>query len=160
MTLYLMRDVGVLPEFFELAEKLRRQDRFFAARTSHLSGPFAVGARWVSPGLALSAAALPHRPAHGVYVVVGPPVDGERLVAEPGVAGAWSFSALTDGPQERPEITVAFVDGDLLATAASLGTWLSEPAVGLPGEPAPEWAAPLEVIDANHYDWFDRLTPQ
>jgi hypothetical protein len=159
MTLYLMRDVEVLPEFLGLAERLRRQDRFFAARASHLSGPFAVEARWVAPGLALSAAALPHRPARGIYVVVGPRVDGERMVAEPGVAGAWSFSALTDGPQAR-HITVAFIERDLLSTAAGLGKWLCDPAAGLVGPAAPEWAGPLEVIDANHYDWFDRLTPQ
>jgi hypothetical protein len=162
MTLYLMRDVEALPEFFELAVRLREEGRFFAARISHLSGPFTVDGRWVAPGLVLSVAAVPFRPAHGIYVVVGRGVDGERMAAEPGVAGAWSFSALADGdgPGGQRHITVAFIDGDLFSTAANLGKWLSDPAAGGPGPAALEWAAPLEVIDANQYDWFDRLTPQ
>jgi hypothetical protein len=40
MTLYLMRDDGVLPGFFALAQRLRKEDRFFADRLSHLSGSF------------------------------------------------------------------------------------------------------------------------
>jgi hypothetical protein len=160
MTLYLMRDPEVLPPFFALAERLRREGRFFAARTSHLSGPFAVDGRWVAPGLTLSAAAVPFRPARGIYVVVGPEVDGEGMAAEAGVAGAWSFV------DQHRHITVAFVDGELLPTAATLGRWLRDRPEGgsgtpeAPDGPALEWAGPLEVIDANHYDWFDRLTPQ
>jgi hypothetical protein len=149
MTLYLMRHAGVLPEFFALAERLRAEDRFFAARRSHLSGPFEVTGRWVAPRLSLSAAAVPFRPARGVYVLVGPPVDGPALAAADGVAGAWGFADQAGGRH----ITVAFVDGDLLRSASRLG------AADLGQGRSLEWAGPLERIDAYHWDWFARLTP-
>ena len=87
MTLYLMRDEGVLPAFFALAERLRAEDRFFAARRALLSGPFDVVGRWAAPRVAVSPEAVPFRPSRGVYVVVGPPVDGAELVGQPGVGG-------------------------------------------------------------------------
>jgi hypothetical protein len=83
-----------------------------------------------------------------VYAVVGPPVDGAALVEEHGVAGAWQFA---DG--ERT-VTVAFVDGDLWQVADALG-----PVVTGSGPP-PEWAGPLERVDAFRWDWFATLTPQ
>src|SRR5271170_1374420 len=115
MTLYLLRDEHVVPEFFALAERLRAKDRFFAARRALLSGPFAVVGRWAAPRVAVSPEAVPFRPAEGVHVVVGPPVDGAALVGHPGVAGAWQFA-----DAERT-ITVAFVDGDLWQATAGLG---------------------------------------
>jgi hypothetical protein len=166
MTLYLMRDAGVLPAFFDLAQRLRQADRFFADRRAHLSGPFEVRDRWVSPRVKVSAAAVPHRPARGIYVVVGPPVDGAVMVAHQGVAGAWSFAATeatpTDPSLDR-HITVAFIDGDLATTASQLGQWCLQHA-GHGG--TVEWAGPLDLldrvnpIDTDSYDWFDRLTPQ
>jgi hypothetical protein len=179
MTLYLMRDARVLPAFFDLAERLRRADRFFADRCAHLSGPFEVRDRWVSPRVKVSAAAAPHRPARGIYVVVGPSVDGAAMVAHQGVAGAWSFantatdaahhSDATDAtagatdPSLDRHITVAFIDGDLVTTASQLGQWCRQHA-GHSGNM--EWAGPLDLldrvnpIDTDSYDWFDRLTPQ
>jgi hypothetical protein len=148
MTLYLLRDADVLPEFFALADRLRAANRFFADRISHLSGAFTVTGRWAAPRISVSAAAVPYRPSAGIYVIVGPPVDGTALVAHAGVAGAWQF---TDQAGER-HITVAFLDGDPLAAAAPLGSWC----LGL-GHTL-EWAGPLEGIDANRWDWFDRLT--
>jgi hypothetical protein len=166
MTLYLMRDAGVLPAFFDLAQRLRQADRFFADRRAHLSAPFEVRDRWVSPRVKVSAAAVPHRPARGIYVVVGPPVDGAAMVSHQGVAGAWSFAATeataTDPSLDR-HITVAFIDGDLATTASQLGQWCQQHA-GHSG--TMEWAGPLDLldrvnpIDTDSYDWFDRLTPQ
>jgi hypothetical protein len=170
MTLYLMRDAGVLPAFFELAERLRQADRFFNDRRAHLSGPFEVRDRWVSPRVKVSVAAVPHRPARGIYVVVGPPVDGAAMVAHQGVAGAWSFTntdtADAEGTAADPSlgrhITVAFIDGDLATTASQLGQWCLQHA-GHSG--TLEWAGPLDLldrvnpIDTYSYDWFDRLTP-
>ena len=150
MTLYLMRDAAVLADFAALASRLREVDRFFPARQAHLSGPFTVTERWVSPRVKVSTAAVPFRPANGVYVVVGPSVDGGALVAQRGVAGAWGFV----DESTRRHITVAFVDGDLAATATALGRWS-----GNVGETM-EWAGPLERVDANRWNWFDRLTPQ
>jgi hypothetical protein len=150
MTLYLMRDRAVLPGFNALAERLYAADRFFAARKALLSAPFDVTARWAAPRVAISPEAVPFRPANGVYVVVGPPVDGEALVGHEGVAGAWQFAR----PKEDRHVTVAFVDGDLWTTAAALG--------GLGWEPGqtPLWAGPLEGIDAFRWGWFATLTPQ
>ena len=147
MTLYLLRDERVVPEFFALAERLHAEDRFFAARRALLSGPFAVVGRWAAPRVAVSAAAVPYRPAHGVHVVVGPGVPGAELVHHPGVAGAWQFF---DAERDRT-ITVTFVDGDLWQAAAAIGTGGSESA---------EWAGPLERVDAFRWDWFATLTPQ
>jgi hypothetical protein len=149
MTLYLMEDETVLPSFAKLAKELRQEDRFFEARVAHLSGPFEVADRWVAPRVRVSAGVVPFRPSRGVYVVVGPPVDGAAMVERVGVAGAWSFG---HAAADR-SITVAFVDGDLLSVAAELGQWC------LAGHDELEWAGPLEGIDAYHWDWFARLTP-
>jgi hypothetical protein len=167
MTLYLMRDAGVLPAFADLAQRLRQADRFFADRRAHLSGPYEVRDRWVSPRVKVSAAAVPHRPARGIYVVVGPPVDGAAMVSRQGVAGAWSFATTAtdaaDDPSLSRHITVAFIDGDLARTASQLGQWCLQHA-GHSG--SLEWAGPLDrldrvnPIDTDSYDWFDRLTPQ
>jgi hypothetical protein len=150
MTLYLMRDEGVLPGFHALAKRLWAEDRFFAQRRALLSGPFDIVGRWAAPRVRISAAAVPFRPSRGVYVIVGPAVDGAALVEHAGVAGAWQFA---DGGDGR-HVTVAFVDGDLERSAAALGSWWASS-----GVPA-EWAGPLEGIDAFHWDWFATLTPQ
>ena len=149
MTLYLIRGEEVLPEFFALAERLHAEDRFFAARRALLSGPFDVVGRWAAPRVAVSGAAVPFRPSHGVYVVVGPAVDGQALVDQAGVAGAWQFA---DASNDR-FVTVAFVDGDLWQASAALGPTVVE-------EGPPEWAGPLERVDAFRWDWFATLTPQ
>jgi len=166
VTLYLMRDAEVLPGFTALGQRLYREGRFFAERRSHLSGPFEVEGRWVSPRIKVSAEVVPFRPAQGIYVVLGPAVDGATLVSRPGVAGAWAFAR--DNADDRPvrHITVAFVDGDLPAVAADLGQWCL--ASGLASDQESdqasaqelEWAGPLERVDADCWDWFDRLTPQ
>jgi hypothetical protein len=148
MTLYLLRDRDVVPPFFALGRHLYDEDRFFAARRAVLSGPFDVVGSWAAPRVAVSAGAIPFRPSHGVYVVVGPPVDGPGLVERPGVAGVWQFA---DG--ERT-VTVAFVDGDLWRVADTLGSSVAD--LGAP----PEWAGPLERVDAFRWDWFATLTPQ
>jgi hypothetical protein len=153
MTLYLMRDEGCLPEFFALAKRLAAQDRFFAARRALLSGPFDLVGQWAAPRVAVSAGAVPFRPSQGVYVVVGPRADAAALADHAGVAGAWQFEDQKSGRT----VTVAFVDGDLWQVASSLGT----PAVTGTGTWAsPEWAGPLERVDAFRWDWFATLTPQ
>jgi len=149
MTLYLLRGEEVLPEFFALAERLHAEDRFFAARRALLSGPFDVVGRWAAPRVAVSGAAVPFRPSHGVYVVVGPAVDGHALVDQAGVAGAWQFA----DPSNDRFVTVAFVDGDLWHASAALGPTVVE-------DGPPEWAGPLERVDAFRWDWFATLTPQ
>jgi hypothetical protein len=148
MTLYLMRDAEVLLPFQALAERLWAEDRFFKARHVVLRGPFEVVGAWAAPRVAISAGAVPFRPAHGVYAVVGPAIDGERLIDAHGVAGAWQFHL------EGRTVTVAFVDGDLWHAAAELGPLCAEHGPDL------EWAGPLERVDAFRWDWFATLTPQ
>jgi hypothetical protein len=150
MTLYLLRDERVLPEFFALAKRLREEDRFFAARKALLSGPFDVTGRWAAPRVAVSADAVPFRPNQGVYVVVGPALNGAELIEHEGVAGAWQFIERGDARH----VTVAFVDGDLWTTAAAL----ADLSVGR--EEKRLWAGPLEGIDAFRWGWFATLTPQ
>ncbi len=154
MTLYLMRDQSVVPPFFALAKQLHAADRFFAARRAILSGPFVLTGQWAAPRVAISAGAVPFRPSQGVYVVVGPPVDGAALVELAGVAGVWQF---TDDDAGRT-VTVAFVDGDIWQVAAAVreGALRGGTAGGL----EPEWAGPLERVDAFRWDWFATLTPQ
>jgi hypothetical protein len=81
--------------------------------------------------------------------VVGPAVDGPALVDQTGVAGAWQFA---DASNERL-VTVAFVDGDLWHASSALGP-------SVMGHGSPEWAGPLERVDAFRWDWFATLTPQ
>jgi hypothetical protein len=151
MTLYLLRDERVLPEFFGLGERLQAADRFFAARKALLSGPFEVTGRWAAPRIAISAEAVPFRPSRGLYVVVGPAVDGAVLTEHEGVAGAWQFRERRESGRH---ITVAFVDGDLWTTATTLAD------LGLGADEHLEWAGPLEGIDAFRWGWFATLTPQ
>ena len=150
MTLYLMRDAGVIPEFKALAARLWKEDRFFAARHSHLNGPFEVRQRWAASRVRVSPDAVPFRPARGVYIVVGPMVDGAAMAEQGEVAGAWQFA---DGVTGR-HITVAFVDGDLYRATADLSD------LSLGAGSTPEWAGPLETIDASQWGWFDKLSPQ
>ena len=172
MTLYLLRDEQVLEDFFRLAQELREADRFFGARKSHLSGPFEVTGRWASARVKVSAQVMPWRPGTGIYVWVaangssGPPDTqqrsfGPQLCERPGVAGAWTFSDHRHKEGTGRSISVAFIDGDLAATAADLGSWTKhlgdESAHG--ADRVLEWAGPLARIDPNAWDWFDRLTP-
>jgi len=153
MTLYLLRDASVLPEFVDLAQRLRRAGRFFEARRAHLSGPFEVTERWASRHALVSAAAVPFRPGCGVYVVVG---KGEALgralkSQESGVAGVWEFAAQPHvaGAAMTPELRIAvgFVDGDLWEVSAQVGASYAD-------RDGVEWAGPLERVDPYQWGWF------
>jgi hypothetical protein len=152
MTLYLLRDADVLPEFFALAQRLRAAGRFFEQRRSHLSGAFDLVGQWSGSGHEVSPAAVAFRPQNGVYVVVGPALSDTRrsqVLEVAGVAGAWEFAqpagAATD-PGRR--ITVAFIDEELGPVSDRLGRlWAGV-------EPTPEWAGPLERVDPGEWGWF------
>jgi hypothetical protein len=166
MTLYLMRNKDVLPEFFALATRLRHEDRFFAARQSHLSGPFEILAQAAAPRVKVSAAAVPFRPAAGIYVVADaaphgtpPTIAAEKMAAVDGVAGAWEFAELGphgeawathtgEAPEGRRRITVAWVDGDLWAASDQLG------AAARPLDTDLQWSGPLERVDPYRWEWF------
>jgi hypothetical protein len=146
MTLYLLRDESVIPPFFALAKELHAKGRFFRDRRALLSGPFAIEGRWAAPRVLVSPGAVPFRPSHGLYAVVGPKVRAEPLVECDGVAGVWQFS-----DAER-YITVAFVDGDLWGVATQLRALCDDDA-GLI-----EWAGPLEPVEPSGWDWFATLS--
>jgi hypothetical protein len=152
MTLYLLRDADVLPEFFALARRLQAAGRFFEQRRSHLRGAFEVVGQWSGRGTEVSPAVVPFRPSNGVYVVVGPALGDSRrddVVAVPGVAGAWEFTQSPEpGSAGGRRITVAFVDGHLATVSDRLGQlWAG-------GEPGLEWAGPLERVDVGDWGWF------
>ena len=168
VTLYLLRDASVVPIFMGLAASLRSEGRFFEARRAHLAGPFFVTGRVAAPRAQVTADVVPHRPSNGVYVVVrsagggGPVGLGETLLGqdsggdEGDVAGVWDF----EGPLEvevQYQVALAFIDGDVRRAAADLGrTCLA----AVPDPADLIWAGPLERIDVNRWNWFDRLTPQ
>ena len=64
------------------------------------------------------------------------------------MAGAWRFA------DAGRSVTVAFVDGDLWQASAPLSE------VARAAGRSPEWAGPLERVDAFRWDWFATLTPQ
>jgi hypothetical protein len=182
VTLYLMTDPvsETLRAFAELGRYLHEVGRFHDQRRSLLSGPFdAVSAHAAARAL-VSAAAVPFRPATGVYVVVErlsqdadesrlrDPVDSERVLGVAGVAGVWSFAASAPDPSHaddpiagrwRPgphRITVCYLDGEPLQVAGALGPLLVDADRG-PGGLEVVFAGPFETIMPWQWDWFDRV---
>jgi hypothetical protein len=159
VTCYLMAEPieQTLEDFFALGAELRRLDRFFAARHAHLTGPFGVVDAAAAPRVLVSAAAVPFRPNRGVYVIVAeastPGVDSHALLAQPGVAGVWTFATNPELSDRRwsagsRRITVAWLDDDPLAVAAQLAPMVGERA-------GVEFAGPFEAITPWAWDWFD-----
>jgi hypothetical protein len=100
---------------------------------------------------------IPFRPHSGIYVIVDADIEHEpvaldSLVALPGVAGAWSFGpgAGTESAWKpvAKRITVAWLDGDPIATAAEI-----TPLLG--ARSSTEFAGPLLTITPNDWTWFD-----
>ena len=172
VTLYLMTEpvTETLRAFAALAEELHRQDRFFEARRSHLSGPFDVVATAAAGRVRVSAAAVPYRPGTGVYVLVEQycgdepedaetwrrPSEQQALVAVDGVAGVWSFAARADGVGRwrpgRHRITVCYLDGDPLEVAEAVWPVLES---GRDDAMTTVFAGPFETITPWHWDWFE-----
>ncbi|HUC03841.1 MAG TPA: hypothetical protein VL961_00485 [Acidimicrobiales bacterium] len=164
VTLYLMRDASVLDPFARLGRDMWAAGRFFEDRRALVSGAFEVGGRWSSPGAVVSADVIPHRPSNGIYLVVGPPIDGAALAEQEGLAGAWSFEPFGAAADLPAHVTVGFVapDSDPLAVARDVGQWVDDSChtPHIAGGSELEWAGPLERIDPYRWDWFARLTPQ
>ena len=117
MTLYLMRDESVCPSSSHWPSGCTPRTASSPPGGPCSPGPSrsrGAGLRPVSP---CHPGRCPSAPRSGVYVVVGPRVDGAALVEHHGVAGAWQFA---DASSDRT-VTVAFVDGDLWQAAAALG---------------------------------------
>jgi hypothetical protein len=145
-----------LDDFFALGAELRRVDRFFEARRAHLTGPFRLIDTTAAPRVLVSPAAVPFRPHRGVYVIVDAVTGSsgtDALVADPGVAGVWTFAtdpAVTSRRWSAGErrVTVAWLDDEPVEVAARLA-----PAVS--GQPDVEFAGPFETITPWSWDWFD-----
>jgi hypothetical protein len=159
VTSYLMAEPidATLDDFFALGAELHRLDRFFKARRAHLTGPFRVEQTVAAPRVLISAAAIPFRPHRGIYVVVDAPegrAPADDLLAQPGVAGVWTFmtdprltSSRWTGGTRR--ITVAWLDDDPLVAAAQIAPLVA-------GRAGVEFAGPFETITPWEWDWFDR----
>ena len=150
MTLYLMRDDGCLPEFFALANGCPPRTVSSRPGAPCSPGPSKWRGGGRRPVWRSRPEAVPFRPSKGVYVVVGPPVDGAALVEHHGVAGAWQF-ADTEG---RGTVRVAFVDGDLWQVAAALGPSCAG------GGGRPRMGRPAGTGRCLSLGWFATLTPQ
>jgi hypothetical protein len=160
VTCYLMAEPieQTLDDFFALGAELRRLDRFFEARHAHLTGPFRVTGAAAAPRVLVSAAAVPFRPSRGVYVVVEEVTNSaagpaEALLADPGVAGVWTFTTNPDLTSRRwsagaRRITVAWLDDEPLDVAARVA-----PAAG--ERTGVDLAGPFETITPWAWDWFD-----
>ncbi len=184
-----------IAEWQDLAERSfqwgRRPEGEWATRP--LMGFFSTVQGYVSPRVKVSADALPFRPNRGVVVTLSRLTDPHgpaaarrfawhdqvaipALLADPGVAGAWTFSSdsTTLDPTWTPvegsttfdasgtdqgslRMTVLFVDDDPLAV------WhrLRSPA-GVGTEEGPDstaervvFDAPLQAIIPWQWDWFD-----
>jgi hypothetical protein len=134
VTLYVMHDPdrAVVKAFFELARRLRGEDRFFEHRTAHLSGPMEVRFR--------SDPATAFRPNRGVHVRVGSePIDPSPFLEVNGVNGAWTL----EGEGRH-----------------ALWCWLDRPpaevTAAMPAVPdGSTFAGTLEAIDPwSDFDWF------
>lgn len=172
VTLYLMTEpvTETLRAFAALAEELHRQDRFFEARRSRLSGPFDVLGAAAAPRVQVSAAAVPYRPNTGVYVMVEEavsddggdadlwrrPDDQQALITVDGVAGVWMFAAREDGLGRwrpgRHRITVCYLDGDPLRVAKALWPVLES---RRRDDLRTVFAGPFETVTPWHWDWFE-----
>jgi hypothetical protein len=111
VTLYLITEpvAQALDDFYALGRTLHKADRFFEARTSHLSGPFELVKTYASPRLEVDADAIPYRPNRGLFITAQDHADGATdaaldearrwydevhipdLLGVRGVAGSWGF---------------------------------------------------------------------
>jgi hypothetical protein len=111
VTLYLITEpvTQAVDDFYALGRQLHREDRFFEARKSHLSGPLSLVKTYAAPSMAVDKEAIPYRPNRGVFVTAQADVDGATeaaldearrwydevhipdLLRVRGVAGCWWF---------------------------------------------------------------------
>jgi hypothetical protein len=116
VTLYLITEpvTQAIDDFYALGRQLHRDNRFFEARKSHLSGPFTLVKTYAAPSMAVDEEAIPYRPNRGVFVTAQADADGATeaaldearrwydevhipdLLRVRGVVGCWWFED-TDG---------------------------------------------------------------
>jgi hypothetical protein len=144
--------------FLELSDALREAGRTPFVLPPVERGAYTVHTRRAAPRVKVGADVLPWVPASGVYLILE---DGDAaaddLVEVPGVAGAWTASAiepdavLSSAPAGR-RLTYCFLDDDPVATAERL-----RPVLECRWEDAdvtPLLAAPFHVITPGEWDRY------
>ena len=172
LTAYVMSEplIETLDVFYSLGRDLALASRFFEARRSHFARPLRVRTHAVAPRIRISSAAVPYRPHTGIYVIVetlasAGPSDSEpneqveTLCTVDGVAGAWTFAsddALANSHWDvgKFAITIAWIDGSVLDTAARIATMLEVPH-NHHRHNATLFSGPMETITPWQWDWFD-----
>jgi hypothetical protein len=174
LTLYLMKPPldESIRDFFDLANDLRKKDRFFDHRRAVASGAVPVVNATASERVRVSPAAIPFRPNRGVFVSMWePPIsDSEvfssptgELLQLPGVAGVWSFrtghgvdrDAQNGQPGRlRANLDVCYLDQDPLSVSAAINSVMKSKwdVAGV----MPRFAGPLETIVPWSWDWFEK----
>jgi hypothetical protein len=143
-----------LDTFFALGADLRAAGRMPVLLPPVELAGYELTGKAASPRVLVGSDVLPWRPCRGVYVLLerGPLAAPEPLLADPGVAGAWSYEG-TDALHPRladttgVHLTVAYLDDDPVATADRLaevlvGRWASgvEPLLAAPFVSVVPWA--------------------
>jgi hypothetical protein len=174
MTLYLMNPPldESIRDFFDLANDLRKKDRFFGDRRAIVSGAIPVVNATASERVRISPAAVPFRPNRGVYVSMWEPAtsDGEafsistgELLQLPGVTGVWSFrtglGVDRNAQKEKPgrlasNLDVCYLDQDPLSVSDAISS-VMKPKWDVAGV-MPRFAGPLETIVPWSWDWFEK----
>jgi hypothetical protein len=180
LTMYLMREPleETLQCFYDLAERLHQEDRFFPYRRALESGPLTVLGAFAAPRVKVSAAAVPYRPNRGIYAMVDDPMgafensqrsdlqrSAEQLLGVAGVAGVWFFgpgyNARDDtvsvpkgaGEPFEADMTICFLDEDPVCVAEELADLVAS-RVERRGS-APRLAGPFETVVPWAWGWFD-----
>jgi hypothetical protein len=179
VTVYLMTEPSerTLAEFLALGERLRSLGRFHQHRRALLGGPFRLVKCYAAPGAKVSAEAVPYRPHRGVLVTIADVVERGRsddvarwldevhvpdLLTVPGVAGVWTFQAMSTAATTLPpnpptrSVQLCWLDDDPARVASAI--------VEKTGDvPFPDatwhiaYRRPVEPVDPRGpFDWFSQ----
>ncbi len=151
--IYFFNDEGGLPAFGDLAVALRDAGRSPFILPPVQRGVYTVAGRAAAPRARIGADVLPWLPVRGAYLLLeqgDSPLGG--LIDTDGVVGAWTADSTpteysSAGSGQR--LTLCFLDGDPVATAAGLRPLL-ERRWQSPGV-TPLFAAPFHAVVP--YEW-------
>lgn len=166
VVLYLMGEPvqQTLDDFFDLGGRLAELGRFRNDLPRRFLGALQLLEARASPRVLVSAEVVPYRPNRGIYLIVEQPSERgrldayvrwrhaqhlPRLLATPGVAGAWAFATSARYRRDRCtegdfRITVCYLDADPAATARELRPLMEEAWRDAPVTPL--LAAPFESL--------------
>jgi hypothetical protein len=164
-----------LADFLALGERLRSLGRFHQHRRALLGGPFRLVKCYGAPGALVSPEAIPYRPHRGVVVTVADVVERGRsddvarwlddvhvpdLLTVPGVAGVWTFQAMSRAATTLPanpptrSVQLCWLDDDPARVAEAIAKKTGE-------VPFPDttwhvaYRRAVEPVDPRGpFDWF------